>query len=446
MDQQAASFFATAAPRQAQAPARIVPAFAWGKTAAGIRFIKVGVGAHELTVYPQASAFLIRGQPLQDISEADRRLVGLIPEILPSGSRALPQHRLDRAHIDDCLKALQRGDREPTALVHDALVLAHAGVPDMRPSASAPQSVTAAATPAPPPRTPIPTAASTRSTNAAEWSWTVTPRVDLAGAPDWFPVEDDVLAPRQTPCSPSSAEPAIDRAIMSIHPDRSQAVAAIMAHVTRTHQARSWPLVLDDGCVRANGRPLVLIDTETGGGNHDSSALLSVSVRVAGNPDLSRIFYALPGTRDVRPEAIAKNGLTPERLQQLGAGSERDLMDGVKHFLTTITQITGAERLTAVAQNASFDRRFVAAAAGRTWTALPLEPEWLCTLRTSRAFRSCSQDSTFKDGANTLDDLFLLATGSASPRGATHDAGQDTALLHAVVMAYQRAGIPLAEA
>ena len=121
-------------------------------------------------------------------------------------------------------------------------------------------------------------------------------------------------------------------------------------------------------------------------------------------------------------------------------------MEDVKAFMADALIRTGSSSLVAVAQNAPFDRRFVVAAAGRTWTNLPLAKDWLCSLRTIRAIRSCAAESPTTDRVtNSLDDLFQLVTGEPSPRGTVHQSDQDTVMLRDVVMGFQHAGVPLAE-
>ncbi len=430
---------ASSVPRHAESLAAVTST--WTK-AQGIRFLTATAGGQTVTVYP-GSTLMVRSPVLLEIPLDERQRLGLTPEKTLATSKAIPQHRLPQARLADCITGLETLGGDGPRLVAEALRLAERG-PEAPPPVVIPAAPRPRAAPVvelPPHRAvvdrvadrPVPASAPTTAVApqpGATWGWTPVAMRPSTAVPDWFPQD------RAT-----GLTTLLDRL-----GDRSTAASRIAAHLTSSVACRPWTLRIDErGYVRADDRAVVVIDTETGGGSHERSALLSVSLRLlAVDPARRQAFigYALPGSQEVRPEAIATNGLTMNRLRELGAGSERGLLEDVKRFLIGVKESTGAERLMAVAQNAPFDRRFLQAAAGRTWTALPLEKEWLCSLRTIRAVKALAGEPA---GGNSLDEVYQFVSGQPSPRGDTHLADQDTALLAEVVIGLSTAGVPLAE-
>lgn len=102
-------------------------------------------------------------------------------------------------------------------------------------------------------------------------------------------------------------------------------------------------------------RKFVVIDTETGGFNAGSDALLSVGLAlfVDGAHVESREFYVCDG-RPANPEALKINGIDMAVVKRVGV-SPKDALA----YIRMMTSAWGVAQPMLVAHNAPFDRRFL---------------------------------------------------------------------------------------
>lgn len=163
---------------------------------------------------------------------------------------------------------------------------------------------------------------------------------------------------------------------------------------------------------------LVAVDTETGGLDCATDALLSVGVfaMLPGNVPFRRVVYLFPGDGlYVEAAATAKNGFSFDKWKSLGAVEE---CVGVLRVLQVLLQLRGAfgRKLQVVAHNAGFDRGFLAAAFSRYGVVDALEGDygvtsrrWECSCATFGAVRRAG---ILPGGACSLDDLTAGRTGT----------------------------------
>ena len=119
---------------------------------------------------------------------------------------------------------------------------------------------------------------------------------------------------------------------------------------------------------------LVAIDTETGGTNPATDALLSISACLFDTPhNTFTVFIDPEPGLNIEPEAAAVNGYTPELWKQRGAVPLATALRIFKNWLP-------ARGNTPLAHNATFDRQFIEAAERRANFKLYLQYRWHCSM------------------------------------------------------------------
>lgn len=167
--------------------------------------------------------------------------------------------------------------------------------------------------------------------------------------------------------------------------------------------------------------PAYVIDTETGGFEAATHALVSLSIveldeehQVVRGLDL---FITPCQDRTVTEGAAKINGYTPELWASRGAVPLAAAMQQLQEWL-------GTESGVAIAHNAKFDQGFVNHYAAKAGVKLPLHATWLCTLT---MFRDICFRKRLSPANHKLDSLARIC-GHWAPeyvRG-THGAKEDT--------------------
>lgn len=127
-------------------------------------------------------------------------------------------------------------------------------------------------------------------------------------------------------------------------------------------------------------KPIIFIDTETGGLYPSQHALLSIGVCTSwGAPPLTLYITAdsQPG-KTVDPEAAAINGYTPEKWAERGAMPLHEAMTKLATELRALKAHRRYARL--VAHHHAFDRGFLDEAARICEIDLPGRYDWRCSM------------------------------------------------------------------
>ncbi len=119
---------------------------------------------------------------------------------------------------------------------------------------------------------------------------------------------------------------------------------------------------------------IIAIDTETGGTNERTDALLSISACHYDEPENSFTVFIKPDpSLKIHPEATAVNGYTPALWEKRGAVPLREALSRFKAWLP----YSGNAPL---AHNAEFDKKFLNAAEEQTGFNLYLKRLWHCSM------------------------------------------------------------------
>jgi DNA polymerase III epsilon subunit-like protein len=165
---------------------------------------------------------------------------------------------------------------------------------------------------------------------------------------------------------------------------------------------------------------LFAIDTETGGLNPATDALLSIAAVPSWDAEPFNIYILPEGV--VTEGAIEVNGYSPELWQQRNAVSLKTAMLEFALWL----HASGARERGAfpLAHNAIHDRNFLAAAQQRSGHDLELPWRWRCSLVSVSLFKDAG---LLPLGMPLSLDALGEHTGywQTDPRGAKHDALQD---------------------
>lgn len=192
--------------------------------------------------------------------------------------------------------------------------------------------------------------------------------------------------------------------------------------------------------IDSHNRRCLAVDTETGGLDAGSHALLAIGVQpLCVVPVTGRTEYLSPSAGlHVLAEAVAVNGLTPDALASLGACSESIAIRSLNDYL----DLMGNGRpWRAIAHGADFDRSFLRSAESRTGLAFPIE-HWTDSRETCRALRAVHPGAIPADARNTLDTLFEVLI-APTPRGGQHQVEQDVAMLADCAIRLTRMNVPL---
>jgi len=188
------------------------------------------------------------------------------------------------------------------------------------------------------------------------------------------------------------------------------------------------------------GRRCLAVDTETGGLDPRSHALLAIGVQpLCVVPVTGRTEYISPSAGlHILPEAVAVNGLTPDALASLGACSESTATRSLNDYL----ELMGNGRpWLAIAHGADFDRSFLRSVEARTGVVFPIEL-WADTRETCRALRGAHPGAISAESRNTLDTLFE-ALIAPTPRSGQHQVEQDVAMLADCAIRMTRMNLPI---
>ncbi len=199
----------------------------------------------------------------------------------------------------------------------------------------------------------------------------------------------------------------------------------------------------DDGwIIDSEGRRCLALDTETGGLDSGSHALLAIGVQpLCVVPVTGRTEYISPASGlSVNPKALAVNGLSPDALASLGASAEVTASRSLNDYLTLMGN---GQPWRAIAHGADFDRGFLWAAEARTGVAYPIAC-WADTRETCRTLRAVHGGAIPADARNTLDTLFE-ALFAPTPRGAQHQVEQDVAMLADCAIRLARTHVPVVQ-
>ncbi len=119
---------------------------------------------------------------------------------------------------------------------------------------------------------------------------------------------------------------------------------------------------------------LIVVDTETGGFNPATDALLSISACLYDDPSNSITVYVEPDPKlRIESEAVAVNGYTPEKWAARGAVP-------LKEALTRIRKWMPSFKNDPIAHNATFDRKFIEAAENQAGVKIGLGYHWHCSM------------------------------------------------------------------
>lgn len=164
--------------------------------------------------------------------------------------------------------------------------------------------------------------------------------------------------------------------------------------------------------------PLIAIDTETGGFDPATNALLSLTA-VELDADLQpgrmlSLFIEPEPGQAISPEAARINGYSPEAWKERDAVTLGQAMAALASWLPRDAE--------ALAHNAPFDKAFVDAAAARTKRRIWLHPRWRCSCMTMLAVN----DALRCNWPNAkLDTLGLLCGFWKDGERGTHAAEAD---------------------
>lgn len=145
---------------------------------------------------------------------------------------------------------------------------------------------------------------------------------------------------------------------------------------------------------------IIAIDTETGGTNPNTDALLSISACQFDDPKKQFTVFVAPDPElKIEPEAIAVNGYTPELWLQRGAVPLREALYRFKSWLP----FSGN---TPLAHNASFDKDFIEAAERQAKFKTYLQYRWHCSMST---FMFCDKVFNLKAPNFRLETLAQMS-------------------------------------
>lgn len=126
---------------------------------------------------------------------------------------------------------------------------------------------------------------------------------------------------------------------------------------------------------------IIAIDTEIGGVNPQTDALLSISACYFEAPTKTFTAFIKPDPGlNLNPEAVAVNGYSPEEWERRGAVP---LLEALRRFKAWLPYSGN----TPLAHNATFDRQFIEAAERRTGFKTYLQYRWHCSMS---AFMFCN--------------------------------------------------------
>jgi hypothetical protein len=177
----------------------------------------------------------------------------------------------------------------------------------------------------------------------------------------------------------------------------------------------------EDVLVDTMGNRVLITDTESGGFTPSLCTLDSVHIAVPHGESLHILIKpsSQPG-KSRFADAVRKNGLSDDHLEKHGV----TIQNAREQILDFFDRQGGAVAL--VAFNAGHDRRFFD-------ESLDLRLDhWYDAMRTSAARNGLHRIS--------LDKAFEQETGMSSPRGAVHDAAEDTSMLLEIVSAQIQSG------
>lgn len=249
------------------------------------------------------------------------------------------------------------------------------------------------------------------------------------------------IAPATSPAAVSSSSAKRVNVLSDRH--LRDSAGSCVAHITgRGLHVEHISIDAEGWLIDSHGRRCLAVDTETGGLDPKSHALLAIGVQpLCVVPVTGRSEYVCPSPGlHVLAEAVAVNGLTPDALSSLGACSESTTIRSLNDYLALMGN---GRPWRAIAHGADFDRAFLHAAEARTGVAFPIE-RWTDTRETCRTLRAVHPGAIHADARNTLDTLFEALIAS-TPRGAQHLVEQDVAMLADCAIRLSRMNVPFVD-
>ena len=182
-------------------------------------------------------------------------------------------------------------------------------------------------------------------------------------------------------------------------------------------------------------------DTETGSLYSATGALLAIAARAEWCPDQPFLVHIDPGSQPgkvIEPEAVAKNGYTPERWARAGQVPLKQAMEEFRDWIDRMRKKEGRGRAKIVFHNLTFDCGFLQEAERVTGIELPGRHDLRCSMI---KFGELMDIGMIEEGSASLERLGELSGFWAvhGPRREEHEVLEDAdACLHGMRWLWER--------